>query len=67
MDDFRTSYATSGQVIDLWKMVSGLQAEVETLTARLERLQAEAGQGSGSAGSAGSVGEGAAASATWGS
>lgn len=39
MDDFRSAYATSGEVTALWQMVAGLREQVRTLTARLETLE----------------------------
>ncbi len=40
MDDYRTSYATPGQIDSLWAMIGSLRKQVEELTGRLTQVEA---------------------------
>lgn len=40
MDDYRTSYATPGQIDSLWAVIGSLRKQVEELTGRLTRVEA---------------------------
>ncbi len=40
MDDYRTSYATPGQIDSLWAVIGSLRKQVEELTGRLTQVEA---------------------------
>lgn len=39
MDDYRTMYATPGQVDSVWSVIYALRQQVEELTQRLSRME----------------------------
>lgn len=40
VEDYRTHYATSGQVVDLWATLKSLRDELRVMSARLQALEA---------------------------
>lgn len=40
VEDYRTHYATSGQVVDLWATLKDLRDELQAMSARLQALEA---------------------------